>query len=328
MLNDVQFIERPTNPDGRSSGGLRTSEDVVDSASGEATILRILDLERVGRPRALFGIVALGATVLLAASVFQLAGFESGDEMESYQPNQVASPSAPSFVGWANDAFDDLGRTEESRPVSTEEPLPVSAEEPHPAFSPERLHPSPAQAHGTNVGNIAEPGTAVLASGPEDLSVAENSASVLPVPAVEHAPAAVVNSAPAEQATLAPAPVRTQAVRASAPAEPARSESSPPAAAIVTAARRRSGTIGRNDYPPSALRALAQGSVAVRYTVGANGRASECTIISSSGRSDLDSTTCRLVQERFRFEPAKNAAGQAVPQTVTRSHEWYLRVRR
>jgi protein TonB len=45
-------------------------------------------------------------------------------------------------------------------------------------------------------------------------------------------------------------------------------------------------------------------------------------VISSSGNRALDDTTCRLILKRFRFAPARDAAGMAVPGEVDYDQEW------
>ncbi len=89
-------------------------------------------------------------------------------------------------------------------------------------------------------------------------------------------------------------------------------------------AERLSGRIVDGDYPRAALRARAQGSVRVRYTVGADGRVSGCTVTRSTAGPDLDALTCRLVEQRFRYRPATDAAGRPVPETLSKTYDWIL----
>ena len=87
----------------------------------------------------------------------------------------------------------------------------------------------------------------------------------------------------------------------------------------------RSGAISNgDDYPASALRAGASGAVTVRYVVGANGRVTSCEVAESSGNAALDSTTCSLLQRRFRFEPARDRYGQ--PRQAVRSFRMVWRL--
>lgn len=78
------------------------------------------------------------------------------------------------------------------------------------------------------------------------------------------------------------------------------------------------------DYPAAALRAGERGAVGFRLSVGADGKPSGCTVFSSSGSSTLDSTTCRILMERPRFEPARDARGKATSDEVEGRIVWRL----
>lgn len=80
----------------------------------------------------------------------------------------------------------------------------------------------------------------------------------------------------------------------------------------------------RDDYPAEALRRREQGTVWFRVDVGANGRVAACTITRSSGSADLDAATCRIVQRRARFAPARDAAGNALPDSISTHMKWRL----
>src|SRR5438067_4698751 len=82
--------------------------------------------------------------------------------------------------------------------------------------------------------------------------------------------------------------------------------------------------ISTEDYPPLALRNEEQGIVAVRLDVGRDGAVSACTITGSSGSASLDSATCRVLQLRARFTPARDAKGRAVPDTFTQRIAWLI----
>lgn len=68
--------------------------------------------------------------------------------------------------------------------------------------------------------------------------------------------------------------------------------------------------IESEDYPASALRDGIGGRTGVALTVTAHGVVSDCAIISSSGRADLDDATCRIMRARAKFSPATDAANQ------------------
>lgn len=86
----------------------------------------------------------------------------------------------------------------------------------------------------------------------------------------------------------------------------------------------RSGTIRDRDYPREASRSKAGGVVEVRFTIEASGRVSGCRVTRSSGDASLDETTCRLIEERFRFKPASNAAGEPVASQYGWRQSWWL----
>ncbi|WP_156420380.1 energy transducer TonB, partial [Sphingopyxis sp. H073] len=86
----------------------------------------------------------------------------------------------------------------------------------------------------------------------------------------------------------------------------------------------RSGTIRDSDYPREASRARVGGEVEVRFTIEATGRVTGCRVSRSSGDASLDATTCRLIEERFRFKPATNAAGEAIRSPYGWRQTWWL----
>ena len=88
-------------------------------------------------------------------------------------------------------------------------------------------------------------------------------------------------------------------------------------------ARLIEGELSRRDYPRAAKRAGIGGRVVVRIDVGTNGRVAACTIVKSSGNADLDETSCRLIKKRYRYEPARDAAGRPVPDAVREGHVWF-----
>ena len=94
-------------------------------------------------------------------------------------------------------------------------------------------------------------------------------------------------------------------------------------------ARRVSGSIsGATDYPRAARRAGIEGSVSVRFTVGTDGAVSGCRVVRSSANAELEATTCRLIERRFRYEPARDAQGRPVAEVVSRTFDWLLPLRR
>ena len=92
-------------------------------------------------------------------------------------------------------------------------------------------------------------------------------------------------------------------------------------------ARWLKGRIKNSDYPRAAAKAEIGGAVVVNFDVGTNGRVSNCRVVSSSGNADLDGTTCRLIEKRFRYKPATDAQGRAVPSVSAWRQEWWLEPR-
>ncbi len=88
--------------------------------------------------------------------------------------------------------------------------------------------------------------------------------------------------------------------------------------------RQIAGRITGNDYPRRPFEAGIGGTLFVRYIVGVRGRVTDCTVTRSSGNAELDAATCRLITERFRFKPRRNAAGKPVPAVITEDHTWVV----
>lgn len=94
---------------------------------------------------------------------------------------------------------------------------------------------------------------------------------------------------------------------------------------IARPAERVGGALdGTRDYPRAARIARIEGSVAVRFTIGTDGRVSGCKVVRSSASPELDSTTCRLIERRFRYRPARDAQGNPVAETISRTFDWSL----
>ncbi|RIA37648.1 outer membrane transport energization protein TonB [Hephaestia caeni] len=88
--------------------------------------------------------------------------------------------------------------------------------------------------------------------------------------------------------------------------------------------RHTGGRIRNSDYPASAGAAGAGGVVSVEYYVLPSGRVSNCHITHSSGNQALDETTCRLITERYRYEPSRTADGTPVRSIIVADHEWII----
>ena len=82
--------------------------------------------------------------------------------------------------------------------------------------------------------------------------------------------------------------------------------------------------VWNNDYPTGALARMEQGTVGFNLDVSEEGRVTYCNVTSSSGSEELDLTTCRIMLERARFEPARDPEGHPVPDRVSARITWRL----
>jgi protein TonB len=81
------------------------------------------------------------------------------------------------------------------------------------------------------------------------------------------------------------------------------------------------------DYPvpPGGRKVRLGHSVTVAMTVGIDGRASNCRIVSPSPDPVADRLTCALAEARFRFKPATDVNGNPVPATYGWRQSWFTR---
>lgn len=87
-----------------------------------------------------------------------------------------------------------------------------------------------------------------------------------------------------------------------------------------------SGSIDNaRDFPvPEAGRAARRGTqVIVRVTIGTDGRARDCAVIRPSPDPEADRITCRLVESRLGFRPARDAEGNPVPAPFYWRQQWF-----
>ena len=82
------------------------------------------------------------------------------------------------------------------------------------------------------------------------------------------------------------------------------------------------GEIRPSDYPRDLRERGIGGHVGMVFTVGANGRVTNCTVTRSSGVPELNSLTCRLIQQRFRYRPSTDRYGRPIPDEVEGEHDW------
>lgn len=78
------------------------------------------------------------------------------------------------------------------------------------------------------------------------------------------------------------------------------------------------------DYPAKALREGREGTSYFTVTVGKDGRAKDCTITQSSGHTDLDEQSCRMIVRQARWEPAVDEAGNPVEASYSSKVNWTI----
>ncbi|HVH49704.1 MAG TPA: energy transducer TonB [Sphingomicrobium sp.] len=129
-----------------------------------------------------------------------------------------------------------------------------------------------------------------------------------------------VTTPPVVAVPVAP-PVRITPTAPPAPPAP------PPPPRIVppkSAVGNLQGLFSNDDYPESALEREEQGTVSVSLSIGPNGRVSDCSVASSSGSRTLDSTTCRILKSRARFNPATDQNGQPTSGSFSQRITWRI----
>lgn len=76
----------------------------------------------------------------------------------------------------------------------------------------------------------------------------------------------------------------------------------------------------QDNYPRRAAQEEIEGTVGVRVTVTADGKATGCSVTSSSGSDILDQAACKDLERYGRFDPALNDAGNPI------SASWSTRI--
>jgi protein TonB len=137
-----------------------------------------------------------------------------------------------------------------------------------------------------------------------------------PPPVAPPPPISIAPNPPAIETTPKPPPpqpVDTRPSNANPPGPPP-PPPKPPSKARGVKTKGERGWFARiqEDYPARALREEAEGTVGVRVTVTAEGRATGCSVTASSGNSDLDQGACRSLERYGRFEPALDDAGNPI----------------
>ena len=97
----------------------------------------------------------------------------------------------------------------------------------------------------------------------------------------------------------------------------------PGSGAGFTPARKISKIPNREYRRLAALSGLERGSVGISIRVTAEGRASNCRVVRSSGSPPADSLMCELTERYVRFRPALDPRGRPVAQDVTWYPNWW-----
>lgn len=79
-----------------------------------------------------------------------------------------------------------------------------------------------------------------------------------------------------------------------------------------------------DDYSPDEFEKLRKGKTVFRVQVGPNGRATDCTILASSGSAELDEKVCLNLKRRSRFRPATDNSGNPIAGHWTSDSHWQI----
>lgn len=90
----------------------------------------------------------------------------------------------------------------------------------------------------------------------------------------------------------------------------------------VTPPVRIAGALTHADYARTNPPRGAAGTVFIAFRVRTDGAVDRCRIVRSSGYDVLDRATCRLVERRFRFRPARDAQGRAIEYELRTNFTW------
>ena len=90
----------------------------------------------------------------------------------------------------------------------------------------------------------------------------------------------------------------------------------------VVPPQRIEGALTNADYRRARPPEGAAGTVRVSFRVRTDGGADRCAVIGSSGYAVFDEATCRLIERRFRFRPARDESGRPVDWTIRTEYTW------
>lgn len=90
---------------------------------------------------------------------------------------------------------------------------------------------------------------------------------------------------------------------------------------LARRAERIAGAFDYRDHPDLPGPGRSE-TVGVRFLVAADGRVRDCAVTRSSGSRSVDAATCRLIEQRFRYRPAADSNGNAIPTAVNTAFTW------
>ena len=93
-------------------------------------------------------------------------------------------------------------------------------------------------------------------------------------------------------------------------------------AGLVTPPQRLEGALTNADYRRARPPEGAAGTVVVSFRVRTDGRVDRCAVARSSGFAVFDEATCRLIEQRFRFRPARDEGGRPLDWTIRTDFTW------
>ena len=144
-----------------------------------------------------------------------------------------------------------------------------------------------------------------------------------PVPLARPTPAEVARDpGSAQESGLGPAPGSGAGQGGEGSGSGAGGAGSGRGAGLVTPPVRIEGGLTHADYRRARPPEGAAGTVVVSFRVRTDGRADRCAMTRSSGFAEFDEATCRLIEQRFRFRPARDESGRAVDWTIRTDYTW------
>lgn len=83
------------------------------------------------------------------------------------------------------------------------------------------------------------------------------------------------------------------------------------------------GTMSERDLPPEVQETSSGLQLTTIYWVEADGRVTGCRVVRSSGNRQVDAIACRLIEQRFRFDPARDSTGRAFRSPIPQEQDHY-----